>query len=70
MVEAEHQHGSMVEGKLLQCGPQSLVIDAVIDPIRPGNRPDNRGAPLSGSVAGTVTATVQHHAVEVRHLAR
>ncbi len=56
----------MVERKLLQRGPQTLVIDAVIDRIRPGDRTDNTGAPLPGSVAGTVTATVQHHAVEVR----
>jgi hypothetical protein len=66
MVEAEHQHGSMVEGKLLQRDPQTLVVGAVIDRVRAGDRTDGRGAPLPGSVAGTVTAAVQHHAVEVR----
>ena len=56
----------MVERKLLQRRPQSLVVDAVIDRIRPSDRTDHTSAPLSGSVAGTVTATVQHHAAEVR----
>lgn len=50
----------------MQRGPPTLVIDAVINRIRPGNRTDDRGAPLPGSVAGTVTATVQHYAVGVR----
>jgi hypothetical protein len=66
MVEAEHQNCSMVERKLLQRRPQSLVIDVVIDRFRPRNWTHDTGAPLSGGAAGTVTATVQHHAAEVR----
>jgi hypothetical protein len=56
----------MVEGELLQRGPQILVVDAAVDRIRPGDRTDGRRAPLAGSVAGTVAAPVQHDAIEVR----
>ena len=41
MVEAEHQHRSMVEREPLERGPQALVIDAVIASVRP-RRPDRR----------------------------